>query len=93
MSLQILSWALILAQALLALGMACATVRLLWGPHAQDRILAMDAFYVNATLLLLVFGIRTASTAFFEVALGIALLGFVSTVALAKFLMRGEVIE
>ena len=44
-------------------------------------------------LLLLTFGIRTGSTLYFEAALVIALLGFVSTVALAKFLMRGEVIE
>ena len=53
----------------------------------------LDALYVNAMLLLLVFGMQTGSTLYFEAALVIALLGFVSTVALAKFLMRGEVIE
>ena len=63
------------------------------GPRAQDRILALDALYVNAMLLLLVFGIRTGSTLYFEAALVISLLGFVSTLALAKFLMRGEIIE
>ena len=67
--------------------------RLLRGPRAQDRVLGLDTLYVNAMLLLLTFGIRTGSTLYFEAALIIALLGFVATVALAKFLMRGEVIE
>jgi multicomponent K+:H+ antiporter subunit F len=63
------------------------------GPRAQDRVLAFDALYVTAMMLLLTFGIRSGTTLYFELALIIALLGFVSTVALAKFLMRGEVIE
>jgi multicomponent K+:H+ antiporter subunit F len=56
-------------------------------------VLGLDTLYVNATMLLLTFGIRTGSTLYFESALVIALLGFVTTAALAKFLMRGEVIE
>ncbi len=71
----------------------CAVYRLLVGPRAQDRILATDALYLDALLLLLTFGIRTGSIIYFEAALIIALLGFVATVALSKFLMRGEVIE
>ena len=63
------------------------------GPRAQDRVLGLDTLYLNAMLLILTFGIRSGSTIYFEAALVIALLGFVSTVALAKFLMRGEVIE
>lgn len=93
MSLVALQWALLVAQLLLAAAMGCAVLRLFRGPRAQDRILGLDTLYVNAMLLLLVFGIRTGSTVYFEVALLIALLGFVATVALAKFLMRGEVIE
>jgi multicomponent K+:H+ antiporter subunit F len=89
----VLSWALTLAQILLVLAMACAAFRMLRGPRAQDRILGLDTLYVNAMLLLLTFGIRTGSTVYFEVALVIALLGFVATVAAAKFLLRGEVIE
>lgn len=73
--------------------MACSSIRLFLGPRAQDRVVALDALYVNAMLLLLAFGIRTGSNLYFEIALVIALLGFVGTVALAKFLMRGEVIE
>lgn len=70
----------------------CA-VRLLLGPSSQDRILALDTLWMTAMLLALVMGMRTASTVYFEVALLIALTGFVSTIALAKFVLRGEVIE
>ncbi len=93
MSMQVLSWSLIVAQICLVLAMACAAFRMLWGPRAQDRVLGLDTLYVNAMLLLLLFGIRTGSTLYFEAALIIALMGFAGTVALAKFLMRGEVIE
>ncbi|WP_422016611.1 K+/H+ antiporter subunit F [Reyranella sp.] len=93
MSATILSWSLLVALVLLGLAMAVAAFRIMRGPRAQDRIVAFDAFYVNAMLLLLVFGMRTGSTLYFEAALVIALLGFVATLALAKFLMRGEIIE
>ena len=91
--LAILGWAITSAQVMLGLAMCCATFRLVTGPRAQDRILGLDTLYVNAMLMLVTFGIRTGSTLYFEAALVIGLLGFVSTVALAKFLMRGEVIE
>ena len=81
------------AQLLLALGIAFAFCRLLRGPHAHDRVLALDTLYVNAMLLILSFGMVWASRDFFEVALVIGALGFVSTAAAAKFLLRGEVIE
>jgi multicomponent K+:H+ antiporter subunit F len=81
------------AQILLGVAMACATFRVLWGPRAQDRVVGFDSLYVNTMLLFLVFGVGSGSTLYFEAALIIALLGFVSTVALAKFLLRGEVIE
>lgn len=93
MSMAVLSWSLLLAQIMLALAMGCSAFRLLRGPRAQDRVLGLDSIYINAMQLLLTFGIRSGSTFYFEAALVIALLGFVGTVALAKFLMRGEVIE
>ena len=93
MTATLLTWAVFLAQVLLALAMGCAAFRVLRGPRAQDRVLGLDTLYVNATMLLLVFGMRTAGALYFEAALVIALLGFVSTAALSKFLMRGEVIE
>ncbi len=89
----ILAWSVTAAQVLLSLAMACGTFRILWGPRAQDRIVGFDSLYVNAMMLLLTFGIGSGSRLYFEAALMIALLGFVSTVALAKFLLRGEVIE
>ena len=88
-----LVWSISAAQILLGLAMACSIFRMLRGPRAQDRVVGFDSLYVNAMLLLLAFGIRSGSTLYFEAALIIALLGFVSTVALAKFLLRGEVIE
>jgi multicomponent K+:H+ antiporter subunit F len=89
----VLAWSVLAAQLLLTAAMGCAAWRVLRGPRAQDRALALDTLYLNATILLLVFGIRTGSTHYFEVAMLVALLGFVATTALAKFLMRGEVIE
>lgn len=89
----VLTWSLFAAQAMLALAMACAAFRIMKGPRAQDRVLALDTLYVNAMLLLLTQGIRTGLTLYFEAALVIAVLGFIATVAAAKFIMRGEVIE
>lgn len=81
------------SQILLGLAMACAAFRMLRGPRAQDRVLGLDALYLNAMLLLITYGIQTGRTLYFEAALVIGLLGFAGTVALGKFLMRGEVIE
>ncbi|MGX9963400.1 K+/H+ antiporter subunit F [Roseomonas sp. F4] len=89
----LLFWSVLLAQVMLGLALACCAWRLLRGPRAQDRVLALDTMYVTAAILLLVFGIRTGSDLYFEAALAIALFGFVATAALSKFLMRGEVIE
>ena len=93
MSQAFLASTIVAAQVLLLLAMACCIVRMVRGPRAQDRALALDAFYVNAMILLLSIGIRTGSALYFEAALVIALLGFASTMAVSKFLMRGEVIE
>lgn len=93
MSATILLWAVTLSQWMLVAAMGCAAFRVIRGPRAQDRVLGLDALYVGAMLLILTFGIRSGSTIYFEAALVIALLAFVSTAALAKFLMRGEVIE
>jgi multicomponent K+:H+ antiporter subunit F len=89
----VLQWSTTVAQLLLGIAMACAVFRMLHGPRAQDRIVAFDNLYVNTMLLLLTLGIRFGSVLYFDIALVIALLGFVGTVALARFLLRGEVIE
>ena len=89
----VLDWALPLALFMLALAMGCALIRLLKGPSAQDRVLALDCMYLNGMLLMLVLGIVNGSSNYFEAALLVALFGFVGSTAMAKFLLRGEVIE
>ena len=79
-----LAAAILGALACYALAMVLALVRLLRGPTAQDRVLALDFLYVVGML---------ASGMYFVAALLIALFGFVGSAALAKFLLRGEVIE
>ena len=93
MNATILLAAITFAQIALTLAMAFAGFRLIRGPRAQDRVLALDTVYVTAMLLFVTLGIRTGTVFFFEAAVIIATLGFVATLALAKFLMRGEVIE
>lgn len=93
MNVIILNAALTYAQFALAAAFLLASWRIMVGPRAQDRVLGMDTMYVNAMLLILVIGMRNTSVFFFEAAAVIAILGFVATVSLAKFLMRGEVIE
>jgi multicomponent K+:H+ antiporter subunit F len=73
--------------------MIVALIRAFLGPSAQDRVLAFDTFYINGMLSLLMLGIRSGAVVYFELALLIAVFGFVGTTALAKFLLRGEVIE
>ncbi len=87
------TYAVWFAQTCFVLAMILATVRLLRGPAAQDRVLALDTLYINGMLTLLMLGIRSGSQAYFDMALLIALFGFAGSVALAKFLLRGEVIE
>ncbi|WP_027015907.1 K+/H+ antiporter subunit F [Comamonas composti] len=86
-------WILALALFLLIVAMGCCVLRLLKGPHAQDRILALDCMYLNGMLAMLVLGIMHTSNNYFEAALLIALFGCVGSTAMAKFLLRGEVIE
>ncbi|GMO36655.1 K+/H+ antiporter subunit F [Bradyrhizobium sp. TM233] len=93
MSQLMLTYSLNAAQGLLGLAIGCGAFRIFLGPRAQDRVLGFDTLSVNAMLLLLTFGIRSGEALYFEAALAMALFGFVATVALAKFLLRGEVIE
>lgn len=88
-----LSFALTAAFALVGAAAALSFLRLLKGPDAADRILALDTLYINAIALLVLLGIQLASPLYFEAALLIALMGFVGTVALCKFLLRGDIIE
>lgn len=89
----IIGWALDFAFVCVALALLLATVRLLRGPDAVDRVLALDTLYINVVALVFLLGVRSRSGLLFEAALIVAMLGFVSTVALARFLGRGDVIE
>ena len=89
----LLSSAIIVALACYSAAMILALLRLLRGPSAQDRVLALDFLYVNGMLVMLTLGIFFSSGMYFVAALLIALFGFVSSAALAKFLLRGEVVE
>lgn len=85
--------AITLTLVLYALAAVVALLRLFRGPRAQDRVVALDFIFMVAMLVLLVLAIRYDSSMYFEAALLMALFGFVSSAALAKFLLRGEVIE
>jgi multicomponent K+:H+ antiporter subunit F len=89
----LLATAIAVTLLLYAVAMAIALARVMRGPSAQDRVLALDFLSVVAMLMLLVLAIRYDSNMYFEAALLLALSGFVSSVAMAKFLLRGEVIE
>ena len=89
----LLSGAISIALSCYVLAMVLVALRLFGGPTAQDRVLALDYLYINGLLIILTLGMRYASDMYFEVALLIALFGFVSSTAMAKFLLRGEVIE
>lgn len=88
-----LEYTLYIAQGLVILAMLLCSLRLILGPTAQDRMLALDTLWVCVMVFVLLLGIRSGNSLYFEFAMLIALVGFVSTMALAKFLMRGEVIE
>lgn len=79
--------------AVIVLALVMNLLSLLRGPAVADRLLALDTMYINSIALLLVYGIYSASQLYFEAALLIAMLGFVSTVAICKFLLRGDIIE
>lgn len=89
----ILSLALNIATGAVALAIVLCAWRLLRGPHATDRILAVDTLYINAVALVVLLGIRLGTPLLFEAALIIAMLGFASTVGLARYLSRGDVVE
>ena len=81
------------AMMLLGVALLLNVWRLFRGPDATDRILALDTLYINAAAVIVLYGVYIERQHLFEAALLIALLGFVSTMALAKFLLRGDIIE
>lgn len=88
-----LVYALQIAFGLFGLSLLMNMIRLIRGPDLPDRILALDTIYINSLALLILLGIWHNTAFYFEAALLIAMLGFIGTVAAAKFLLRGDIIE
>lgn len=89
----VLDWALQIGIGAVALAVLLCGVRLLRGPTATDRVLALDTLYMNAVALIVLLGMRWHTALLFEGALLVAMLGFASTVGLARYLSRGDVVE
>ena len=89
----VLMWAVDIALVAVAVAMALCAYRLWLGPETTDRILALDTLYMTVVALVVLLGLRWQTALLFEVALLVALLGFVGTVALARYITRGDVVE
>ena len=90
---EIMGWAVVIAFVMVGLSQIMAMIRLWTGPSIGDRILALDTMFINAIGLIVLLGIYQGTQVYFEAALIIAMLGFVSTVAYAQFVLRGDIIE
>ncbi|SIS39954.1 K+/H+ antiporter subunit F [Neptunomonas antarctica] len=88
-----LSTAIVIATTLVCIALILNLWRLFIGPGRPDRILALDTMYINSIALIILFGIYSGTTLYFEAALLIAMLGFVSTAAMCKYILRGDLIE
>ncbi|MDH0143472.1 K+/H+ antiporter subunit F [Aquipseudomonas alcaligenes] len=88
-----LGYVIPLCLTMLGAALLLAVARLVRGPSLPDRALALDTLYINAIALIILYGIWQGTELFFEIALLIAVLGFVSTVAVAKYMLRGDIIE
>ncbi|REG85126.1 K+/H+ antiporter subunit F [Marinomonas pollencensis] len=88
-----LIWTITLVAVCICIALILNLWRLIQGPSVSDRILALDTMYINTIALILLYGMYTGSALYFEAALLIAMLGFVSTAALSKYLLRGDIIE
>ncbi|MBH2000928.1 MAG: monovalent cation/H+ antiporter subunit F [Moraxellaceae bacterium] len=89
----ILPYAVGISLIAITISMFLCLIRMIIGPSVVDRLLALDTLFLNATCLIVVLGIYWASTNVFEGALLVAMLGFVSTVALARYFTTGHVID
>ncbi|AHK16790.1 MAG: K+/H+ antiporter subunit F [Thalassolituus sp.] len=85
--------AILLASVLVCIALVLCLWRLFKGPDITDRILALDTLYINSIALIILLGLHHGSAMYYEGALLIAMLGFVSTAALSKYLLRGDIIE
>lgn len=89
----VVGFAVLVSAFMVGLAMLFCLWRLIQGPDITDRILALDTLYINSIALIILLGLHHGSALYYEGALLIAMLGFVSTAALAKYLLRGDIIE
>lgn len=89
----ILPYALMICLGAVTVSMLLCLIRLITGPSIVDRLLALDTLFLNVTCLIVILGIYWSSTFLFEEALLVAMLGFVSTAALARYFTTGHVID
>lgn len=89
----LVAWAIVGSMHVVGLAMLLALYRLLKGPSVPDRILALDTLFVAAIAQLMLFGMHLGTAVYFEAALVIAMLGFVGTVVLSKYVLRRDIVE
>lgn len=82
-----------IASFMLAIALLLNLYRLVKGPSLPDRILALDTMYINTIALIVLLGVSQRSLIFFEAAMLIAMMGFVGTIAISKYILRGDIIE
>ena len=88
-----IAYALVIAMACFGLGLLMNLWLLVRGPGRADRVLALDTMVINVVALLILYGIRQGTGVYFEASMLIAMVGFVSTVAYCRFILRGDIIE
>ncbi len=88
-----LTIAIAISFVMVAAALLLSFIRLVIGPDVPDRILALDTLYINSIALLILLGIHLDSALYFEAALLIAVMGFMGTLALSKYLLRGDIME
>ncbi|SDJ49760.1 K+/H+ antiporter subunit F [Billgrantia gudaonensis] len=88
-----LDTALWISLTLIVMAMAMNVYRLAVGPDVPDRLLALDTLYVNSIALIVLLGLWLNTKTYFEAAILIAMLGFVGTMAICRYLLRGDIIE
>ena len=81
------------AMVIIGISMLLNFYRMAIGPRVMDRVVALDTMYINAIAMIVLVGIYLNSTLYFEAALLIAMMGFVGTVALSKYFLRGDIME
>jgi len=89
----LVAWAILVSMHVVGLAMLLALYRLLRGPTVPDRILALDTLFVATIAEVMLFGMYRDTPVYFEAALIIAMLGFVGTVVLSKYILRRDIVE